>query len=74
MRFRLLSVSDMKAMDSLEESHGGAQRIAETIEVRKANALKIGDVIYYKTLQCTKHAMKFMKRGIPVKFGQSSRR
>jgi len=43
-------------------------------EERKANALKIGDVIYYKTLRCTKDAMKFMKRGIPVKFAQSSRR
>jgi len=42
-------------------------------EERRANALKIGDVIYYKTLQCTKHAMEYMKRGIPVKFGQSSR-
>ncbi|MGB3905514.1 MAG: hypothetical protein WBB22_11365 [Anaerolineae bacterium] len=43
-------------------------------EERRANALKIGDVIYYKTLQCTKHAMEYMKRGIRVKFGQSSRR
>ena len=43
-------------------------------EERRANALKIGDVIYHKTLQCTKHAMEYMKRGIPVKFGQSSRR
>lgn len=41
---------------------------------RTANALKIGDVIYYKTLQCTKHAVEYMKRGIPVKFAQSSRR
>ncbi len=43
-------------------------------EDRKANALKIGDVIYYKTLQCTKHAKEYMKRGIPVRFGRSSRR
>ncbi len=41
-------------------------------EERKANALKIGDVIYYKTLQCTKDAMEYMKRGIPVKFAQIS--
>jgi hypothetical protein len=43
-------------------------------EERRANALKIGDVIYHKTLQCTKHAMQHMKRGTPVKFGQSSHR
>jgi len=43
-------------------------------EERKANALKIGDVIYNKTLQCTKDAMEYMRRGIPVKFAQSSRR
>ncbi len=43
-------------------------------EDRKANALEIGDVIYYKTLQCTKHAREYMKRGIPVRFGRSSRR
>ncbi len=43
-------------------------------EERIANAQKIGDVIYYKTLQCTKHAMEYMRRGIPVRFGQSSLR
>ncbi len=43
-------------------------------EDRKAKALKIGEVIYYKTLQCTKHAREYMKRGIPVRFGRSSRR
>ncbi len=43
-------------------------------EERKANALKIGDVIYYKTLQCTKDGMKYMKRGIPVDFAESSHR
>jgi hypothetical protein len=43
-------------------------------EDRKANSLEIGDVIYYKTLQCTKHAREYMKRGIPVRFGRSSRR
>jgi hypothetical protein len=43
-------------------------------EERKANALKIGDVIYHKTLQCTKDGMEYMRRGIPVKLGQSSRR
>jgi len=43
-------------------------------EERKAHALEIGDVVYYKTLQCTKDALKYMKRGIPVTFGQSSRR
>jgi len=43
-------------------------------EDRKANAAKIGDVIYYKTLQCTKHAREYMRRGIPVTFGRSSHR
>jgi len=43
-------------------------------EERIANAPKIGDVIYYKTLQCTKHATEYMRRGIPVRFGQSSLR
>ncbi len=41
---------------------------------REANALKIGDVIYYKTLQCTKDSMEYMRRGIPVRFARSSRR
>jgi hypothetical protein len=41
---------------------------------RIANATKIGDVIYYKTLQCTKHAREYMRRGIPVRFGGSSHR
>lgn len=41
---------------------------------REANATKIGDVIYYKTLQCTKHAREYMKRGIPVRFGLASHR
>jgi hypothetical protein len=43
-------------------------------EERKAHATEIGDVIYHKTLQCTRHAREYMKRGIPVSFGRSSRR
>jgi hypothetical protein len=43
-------------------------------EERKAHGREIGDVIYYKTLQCTKHAIEYMKRGIPVRFARSSRR
>ena len=43
-------------------------------EERKANATKIGDVIYHKTLQCTKHAREYMRRGIPVRFGRASHR
>jgi hypothetical protein len=43
-------------------------------EERKANATKIGDVIYYKTLQCTKHAREYMRRGIPIRFGKSAHR
>ncbi len=43
-------------------------------EERKANATKIGDVIYYKTLQCTKHAREYMRRGIPVKLARCSHR
>ena len=41
---------------------------------RKAHAAEIGDVIYYKTLQCTKHAREYMRRGIPVKLARSSHR
>jgi hypothetical protein len=41
---------------------------------RKAHATEIGDVIYYKTLQCTKHAREYMRRGIPVKLARSSHR
>ncbi len=43
-------------------------------EERKAHSVDIGDVIYYKTVQCTKHAMEYMRRGIPVRFAQSSLR
>jgi hypothetical protein len=43
-------------------------------EERKAHATEIGDVIYYKTLQCTKHAREYMQRGIPVRFGRTSHR
>jgi hypothetical protein len=41
---------------------------------RKAHATEIGDVIYYKTVQCTKHAREYMRRGIPVKLARSSHR
>jgi hypothetical protein len=43
-------------------------------EDRKAHATEIGDVIYYKTLQCTKHAREYMLRGIPVKLARCSHR
>jgi hypothetical protein len=43
-------------------------------EERKDNAVAIGDVVYRKTLQCTKDAMEYMRRGIPVKFANSSYR
>jgi hypothetical protein len=43
-------------------------------EERKAHATEIGDVIYYKTLQCTKHAREYMRRGIPVKLARCSHR
>ena len=43
-------------------------------EERKAHATEIGDVIYYKTLQCTKHAREYMTRGIPVKLARCSHR
>lgn len=41
---------------------------------RKAHSTEIGDVIYYKTLQCTKHGREYMRRGIPVKLARSSHR
>lgn len=41
---------------------------------RIANAVNIGDVVYYKTLQCTKHVREYMKRGIPVMLAESSHR
>jgi len=43
-------------------------------EERKAHAAEIGDVIYYKTLRCTKHAREYMTRGIPVKLARCSHR
>jgi hypothetical protein len=43
-------------------------------EERKAHATEIGDVIYYKTLQCTRHAREYMRRGIPVKLARCSHR
>ncbi len=36
----------------------------------KENASKIGDVLYYKGLRCTKDAKKFMKMGAKVKFAK----
>jgi hypothetical protein len=59
----------------------GQRRDYDTMEAyflpeadRKAHATEIGDVIYYKTLQCTKHAREYMRRGIPVKLARSSHR
>ncbi|MBI9037903.1 MAG: hypothetical protein JEY97_07210 [Bacteroidales bacterium] len=39
---------------------------------RKANAQKIGDVIYYKSLRATKDGKDMMKKGIRVRFGNGS--
>jgi hypothetical protein len=59
----------------------GQRREYDTMEAyflpeaeRKAHATEIGDVIYCKTLQCTKHAREYMRRGIPVKLARSSHR
>ena len=41
-------------------------------EERNANAEKIGDVIYYKSLRATKDGKAFMKKGIKTLFGRSS--
>ena len=41
-------------------------------EERNANAEKIGDVIYYKSLRATKDGKAFMKKGIKTLFGGSS--
>ncbi len=41
-------------------------------EDRIANAEKIGDVIYYKSLQASKDGKKMMKKGIKVRFGKES--
>jgi hypothetical protein len=41
-------------------------------EERNANAEKIGDVIFYKSLRATKDGKAFMKKGIRTLFGGSS--
>jgi len=41
-------------------------------EERVANAEKIGDVIYYKSLQASRDGIDFMKRGIKPLFGKTS--
>lgn len=41
-------------------------------EERNANAEKIGDVIFYKSLRATKDGKAFMKKGIKTLFGGSS--
>ncbi len=65
MTFKYESDGTAREMDTMEAYFISKEELDE-----KSNI--IGDVMYYKCLQCTKDARKFMKRGIRVNFGKSS--
>lgn len=65
MTFKYESDGTAREMDTM-----GAYFISKEELDEKSNI--IGDVMYYKCLQCTKDARKFMKRGIRVSFGKNS--
>ena len=65
MTFKYESDGTAREMDTME-----AYFLSE--EDRDAASQKIGDVIYYKSLQATRDGMALMKKGIKVEFGASS--
>lgn len=65
MTFKYESDGTAREMDTME-----AYFLPE--DERDANAEKIGDVIYYKTLRATKDGKEFMKKGIKAVFGGAS--
>ncbi|MBC8383619.1 MAG: hypothetical protein H8E22_07455 [Candidatus Cloacimonetes bacterium] len=67
MTFKYESDGTAREMDTME-----AYFLPE--DEREANAEKIGDVIYYKTLRATKDGKEFMKKGIKAIFGGASYR
>jgi len=67
MTFKYESDGTAREMDTME-----AYFLPE--DEREANAEKIGDVIYYKSLRATKDGKEFMKKGIKTIFGGASYR
>lgn len=65
MTFKYESDGTARELDTME-----AYFLSE--DERDANAEKIGDVIYYKSLRATKDGKNFMKKGIKAIFGGSS--
>ncbi len=65
MTFKYESDGTAREMDTME-----AYFLPE--EDREANAIKIGDVVYYKSLQASRDAISMMKKGIKPIFGLSS--
>ncbi len=65
MTFKYESDGQAREMDTMEAYFISKEELDE-----KSNI--IGDVIFYKCLQCTKDAQEFMWRGIRVNFGKSS--
>ena len=65
MTFKYESDGTSREMDTM-----GTYFLPE--DERDANAEKIGDVIYYKTLRATKDGKEFMKKGIKTIFGGAS--
>jgi len=65
MTFKYESDGTAREMDTM-----GTYFLPE--DERDANAEKIGDVIYYKTLRATKDGKEFMKKGIKTIFGGAS--
>jgi len=65
LTFKYESDGTAREMDTMEAYFISKKELDE-----KSNI--IGDVMFYKCLQCTKDAREFMKRGIRVNFGRSS--
>jgi hypothetical protein len=65
LTFKYESDGTAREMDTMEAYFISKEELDEKSDI-------IGDVIFYKCLQCTKDAQEFMKRGIRVNFGKSS--
>jgi hypothetical protein len=65
MTFKYESDGTAREMDTMEAYFISKEELDAKSDI-------IGDVMYYKCLQCTKDAREFMKRGIRVTFGKSS--
>jgi len=65
LTFKYESDGTAREMDTMEAYFISKQELDQKSDI-------IGDVMYYKCLQCTKDAREFMKRGVRVNFGKSS--